>query len=155
VKQLRAAGVDTPVVGNITLQTKELPGLVGTSAASNIFYAAQIYFEGASTDPKISPDIAKFVKAYQAKFSQFPEQANAPGAYQAFMAINQALQQKNVVDAKTAADAIRAQKNLPVPGGTLRKWKDGYAVWDPTMIGLENGAWSVKTTYNAADLGGE
>lgn len=155
VKQLRAAGVTTPVVGNVTLQTQELPGLVGKSAANNIYYAAQVYFEGASTDPNISPDIKKFTEAYQAKFNKFPEQANAPGAYQAFMAINQALQQKDVVDAKSAADAIRAQKDLPVPGGTLSEWKDGYAVWDPTVIGLENGSWSVKKTYKAADLRAE
>ncbi|TWD75094.1 amino acid/amide ABC transporter substrate-binding protein (HAAT family) [Kribbella amoyensis] len=151
VKQLRAAGVDTPVVGNITLQTKELPGLVGKSAADRIYYAAQIYFEGTGTDPAID----KFVQAYQAKFGQFPEQANAPGAYQTFMAINQALQQDKVVDARTAADTIRGQTALPVPGGTLSQWKDGYAIWDPAVIGLEAGAWSVKKTYQAKNLLGE
>ena len=155
VKQLRAAGVDTPVVGNVTLQTQELPDLVGKSAASDIFYAAQIYFEGASTDPEISEDMQAFAEAYEAKFGQFPEQANAPGAYQAFMAINEALQQEDVVDAATAADAIRAQTDLPVPGGTLSEWRDGYAVWDPTIVGLQNGSWSVETTYSAADLRGE
>ena len=46
---------------------------------------------------------------YEAKFGTFPEQANGPGSYQALMAINEALQQEDVIDAASAAAAIRAQ----------------------------------------------
>ncbi|MDF5758078.1 ABC transporter substrate-binding protein [Spongiactinospora sp. TRM90649] len=155
VKQLRAAGVETPVVGNITLQTRELPKLVGPGQSNAIHYAAQVYFDGAGIDSAIDPAIAKFAEAYEKKFGQFPEQANAPGAYQTFMAVNEALQRKEVTDAKSAANAIRAQKGLKVPGGTLDSWKDGYAIWNPTIVGLNEGKFKRLIDYDATALRSE
>ena len=139
VKQLRAAGIKTPVIGNVTLQTRELPKIVGKAGSTNIYYSAQVYFEGANVDPKSSPAIDKFAKLYQKKFGLFPEQANGPGAYQAFWAISKALQKKNVTDAASAAAAIRAEKNLKVPGGTLVRWEGGHAIWNITIDGLNKG----------------
>jgi branched-chain amino acid transport system substrate-binding protein len=139
VKQLRAAGIDTPVLGNVTLQTRELPKLVGPAGSNDINYSAQVYFEGAGQDPKSDPAIDQFAKDYEAKFGNFPEQANGPGSYQALMAIAQALQKKDVTDAASAAAAIKAQTNVKVPGGTLVRWEDGHAIWNITIDGLQNG----------------
>jgi branched-chain amino acid transport system substrate-binding protein len=139
VKQLRAAGIDTPVLGNVTLQTRELPKLVGPAGSNDINYSAQVYFEGAGQDPKSDPAIDQFAKDYEAKFGNFLEQANGPGSYQALMAIAQALQKKDVTDAASAAAAIKAQANVKVPGGTLVRWEDGHAIWNITIDGLENG----------------
>jgi branched-chain amino acid transport system substrate-binding protein len=52
VKQLRAAGINTPVIGNVTLQTRELPKLVGKAGSHDVYFSAQVYFEGANQDPK-------------------------------------------------------------------------------------------------------
>lgn len=136
VKQLRAAGINTPVVGNVTLQTRDLPKIVGKAGSHDVYYSAQVYFEGANQDAKSSPAMNKFATLYQKKFGLFPEQANGPGAYQAFWAINKAIQQKNVVDAASAAAAIRAEKSVKVPGGTLVRWASGHAVWNITIDGL-------------------
>ena len=138
VKQLRAAGLDTPVLGNVTLQTRELPKLVGPAGSHDVFYSAQVYFEGANEDPESDPGMDEFATAYEKKFGNFPEQANGPGSYQALMAINEALQQENVVDAGSAAEAIRAQSNVEVPGGTLVRWEDGHAIWNITIDGLND-----------------
>ena len=139
VKQVRAAGINTPVLGNVTLQTRELPKTVGTAGSHDIYYAAQVYFEGANQDPKSSPAMDKFAREYQAKFHLFPEQANGPGSYQALWAVFHALQQKNVTDAGSAAAAIRAEKNVPIPGGTLVRWENGHAIWNITIDGLSKG----------------
>lgn len=139
VKQLRAAGIDTPVLGNVTLQTRELPKLVGKAGSTDIYYAAQVYFEGAGQDPESDPAMDKFAEDYEAKFGNFPEQANGPGSYQALMAINEALQEEDVTDAASAAAAIREQKNVKVPGGTLVRWEDGHAIWNITIDTLQNG----------------
>lgn len=139
VKQLREAGLRTPVLGNVTLQTRQLPEVVGPAGSDAIYYAAQIYFEGANRDPRSDPAMDAFATEYQARFGMFPEQANGPGSYQALMAINQALQRKDVVDAGSAAAAIRAQQAVDVPGGTLVRWEDGHAIWNITIDGLERG----------------
>ena len=136
VKQLRAAGINTPVIGNVTLQTRELPKIVGKKGSHDVYYSAQVYFEGANQDPASPPAMNKFATDYQKKFGLFPEQANGPGAYQAFWAIGKALRQKSVVDAASAAKAIRAQKNVPVPGGVLVRWQAGHAIWNITIDGL-------------------
>jgi branched-chain amino acid transport system substrate-binding protein len=136
VKQVRAAGLNTPVIGNVTLQTRDLQKIVGTSGSHDVYYSAQVYFEGANQDPKSAPAMNQFAKLYQKKFGLFPEQANGPGAYQAFWAISKALQQKNVTDAASAAAAIRAEKNVKVPGGTLVRWEGGHAIWNITIDGL-------------------
>jgi branched-chain amino acid transport system substrate-binding protein len=136
VKQLRAAGINTPVIGNVTLQTRELPKLVGKKGSKDVFYSAQVYFEGANVDPNSDPAIDRFATLYQKKFGLFPEQANGPGAYQALWAVSRALQKRNVVDAASAAKAIRAQRNIKVPGGVLVRWANGHAVWNITINGL-------------------
>ena len=136
VKQLRAAGINTPVIGNVTLQTRDLPKIVGKKGSHDVYYSAQVYFEGANQDPKSSPAMNRFATEYQKKFGLFPEQANGPGAYQAFWAIAKALRQKSVVDAASAAKAIRAEQNLPVPGGVLVRWQAGHAIWNITIDGL-------------------
>jgi branched-chain amino acid transport system substrate-binding protein len=152
VKQLRAAGVDTPVTGNVTLDTRELPKLVGTKGSSNIAYAVQVYFNGAGTDAKTDPGIVTFTEAYQEKFGHFPEQANAPESYQTFLAVSEALSKPEVKDASSAAAAIRAQTGVAVPGGSLVKWQDGYAIWDPHIVGIENGRFTDRATYKASEL---
>jgi branched-chain amino acid transport system substrate-binding protein len=139
VKQLRAAGVDTPVIGPPTLQTRELPKQLGADRSNDIYYATQVYFEGAGEDPQTDPGIDKFATAYEAKFGHFPEQVNGPEAYQALLAFNQVLQRKDVTDAGSAADGIRALKNVTVPGGTLVRMEDGHAIWNMTIAGLVDG----------------
>jgi branched-chain amino acid transport system substrate-binding protein len=136
VKQLRAAGLNTPVIGNVTLQTRDLQKIVGAAGSHDVYYSAQVYFEGANQDPKSSAAMNQFAKLYQKKFHLFPEQANGPGAYQAFWAIAQALKQKNVTDAASAAKAIAAEKKAKVPGGTLVRWQGGHAIWNITIDGL-------------------
>lgn len=156
VRQLRNAGVDSPVVGNVTLQTREMQELVGRNRLNDVYYAAQVYFNGAGVDPKTDPGIASFAERYEEKFGNFPEQANGPGSYQVFLAVNEALQQEDVTDAASAAEAIRAQENLEVPGGTLVRWQDGYAVWNPTIVGFTpDGEFEQVTTFDAAELSGE
>lgn len=150
VKQLRNAGVDTPVIGNVTLQTRELPKVVGANRLGDVAYAAQVYFNG----PDVDPEIMEFNEQYEEMFGNFPEQANGPGSFQTIMAVNEALQQDDVTDAGSAANAIRAQENLSVPGGTLVRWQDGYAVWNPVVVGFTaDGEFEELARFDAAELG--
>jgi branched-chain amino acid transport system substrate-binding protein len=135
VKQLRAAGIDTPVLGDTTIGTRDFPKLVGPAATKNVYYVTQVFYEGTAATG-VDPAIVKFDQEYQQMFGKFPEQGNAPNSFQSFNAILDALKQSGVTDAATAAAAINAQHNLPVPGGTLVDWHNGYAVWNGTIVGF-------------------
>jgi branched-chain amino acid transport system substrate-binding protein len=153
VKQLRSAGVDTPVIGNVTLDTRQLPKLAGKENAHDIAFAVQVYFNGAGKDARTDAGIEQFTELYQKKFGHFPEQANAPEAFQMVDAVTQVLNRKDVTDAGSAAAAIRAQTNVKVPGGRLVAWKNGYAIWNPHIVGLDDkGEFQGLATYDAAKL---
>ena len=150
VKQLRAAGITTPVLGDVTLDTRELIPLAGPSGVQNVYYCTIAYWVAAGQDPSTDSGLTKFADEYQAKFGHFPEQTNAPTAYLFFHAIFKALNQSGVKDAASAADAIRAQKDLQLPGAVLHSWVDGYAVWNGVIVGFTPaGAFTKVTEYQS------
>lgn len=59
MKQLRAAGLDTPVMDNLLLQTRELPKLVGPATRMTSPTRTQVYFE----PPAGIPDAADEIEA--------------------------------------------------------------------------------------------
>jgi branched-chain amino acid transport system substrate-binding protein len=136
VKQVRAAGITTPIIGDVTLDTRELPTLAGAAATKNVYYVTQVFWVGNGTGAGVSPAMVKFDKEYQSMFGKFPQQSNAPEAYQAFFAIAHALEQPGVTNAATAAAAINREHDLAGPGGTLIDWHNGYAVWDGQIVGF-------------------
>lgn len=148
VKQMRAAGLTTPVVGDVTLDTRDVIDLVGKSGLQDVYAVTIAYWVGAGKDSKTDPGMAKFAQEYQAKFGHFPEQTNAPTAYLFFLAVFKALNQSGVVDADSASRAINAQKDLQVAGVTLHRWANGHAVWNATVIGFTPvGDFTQVTTY--------
>jgi branched-chain amino acid transport system substrate-binding protein len=151
VKQLRAAGIKTPVLGDVTIDTRDFPALVGASGSQNVYCVTIAYWVGAGKDPQTDAAMNKFAQEYQAKFNQFPEQTNAPTAYLYFTAIAKALNQSGVIDADTAAKAIDAQKNLQLPGAVLHGWRNGYAVWNGTVVGFTpSGDFTKVTVYESS-----
>lgn len=151
VKQLRAAGIKTPVVGDVTMDTRDFADLVGKSGVQDCYAVTIAYWVGAGKDPKTDPGMNKFVQEYQAKFGHFPEQTNAPTAYLFFLAIFKALNQPGVIDADTASRAINAQKDLQVAGVVLHRWDNGHAVWNGTVIGFTPaGDFTQVTVYPSA-----
>lgn len=136
VKQLRAAGINTPVLGDVTLDTRDLLPLVPASGLQNVYFVTIAYWVGAGVDQNTDPGMVKFAQEFQAKFGKFPEQTNAPTAYLFFKAIFNALNQSGVTDADSAAKAINAETNLQLPGAVLHSWRNGYAVWNGVVVGF-------------------
>jgi branched-chain amino acid transport system substrate-binding protein len=153
VKQLRDAGITTPVVGDVTLDTRDLLPLTGAAGTQNVYYVTQVFWVGKGTSAGVSPAMVKFGQEYQSMFGKFPEQSNAPEAYQVFYAIADALKKPGVTDVASAATAINAETNLQVPGGTLIDWKNGYAVWNGTIVGFSPPGTFHKTTVIASQPG--
>lgn len=150
VKQLRAAGINTPVVGDVTLDTRDLLPLVPVSGLQNVYFVTIAYWVGAGQDQSTDPGLVKFTQEFQAKFGKFPEQTNAPTAYLFFKAIFNALNEAGVTDAASAAKAINAETNLQLPGAVLHSWRDGYAVWNGVVVGFTpTGQFTKVTEYQS------
>jgi branched-chain amino acid transport system substrate-binding protein len=148
VKQLRAAGINTPVLGDVTLDTGDLLPLVPVSGLKNVYFVTIAYWVAAGVDSSTDPALVKFAQEFQAKFGKFPEQTNAPTAYLFFKAIFSALNQPGVTDADSAAKAINAETDLQLPGGILHGWRNGYAVWNGVVVGFTpSGAFTKVTEY--------
>jgi len=150
IKQLRAAGINTPVVGDVTLDTRDLLPLVPVSGLQNVYFVTIAYWVGAGQDQSTDPGLVKFTQEFQAKFGSFPQQTNAPTAYLFFKAIFSALNQSGVTDAASAAKAINAETNVQLPGAVLHSWRDGYAVWNGVVVGFTpSGQFTKVTEYQS------
>jgi branched-chain amino acid transport system substrate-binding protein len=150
VKQLRAAGINTPVLGDVTLDTRDLLQLVPVAGLQNVYFVTIAYWVGAGVDQSTDPAMVKFAQEFQAKFGKFPEQTNAPTAYLFFKAIFTALNQSGVTDADSAAKAINAETSLQLPGALLHSWRNGYAVWNGVVVGFTpTGQFTKVTEYQS------
>jgi len=148
VKQLRAAGLATPVLGDTAMASRQFPETTGKTGIDNVYYCTVAYYEGAGIDSAVDPAMVKFTQEYQAKFGTFPEGANAPDGWLFFNAIAKALKQPNVNTVDAATRAINAEQGLVLPGNTLRRWTDGYAVWDGNIVSFTpTGEFRYVTVY--------
>ena len=133
IRQLRAAGVDLPILGNSTFSSKALPKVVGAKALRNVFYIGQGFYEGQN----LEPSVADLVKRYEAKYGTFPENLNVLPGYQGFLLLADALRKAGSVNAAKVAAALRSQTNFALPGSTLYRWENRYPIRSATVIGFD------------------
>ena len=135
LKQLRAAGIKTAVVGNSTFSSPTLPEVVGAEGLQNVYYVASAYFEGKDIDPGLK----KMIDAYQKKFATFPENSNSIVAYYAAYILADALKTAGSTNADGITKAILAQKDFKVPGAIFYEWKDRYPSVSAAVVGFDAG----------------
>ena len=140
IRQLRAAGVDLPILGNSTFSSKALPKVVGAKALRNVFYVGQGFYEGQN----LEPSVADLVKRYEAKYGTFPENLNVLPGYQGFLLLADALRKAGSVNAAKVATALRSQTNFALPGSTLYRWENRYPIRSATVIGFNSKGEFVK-----------
>ena len=133
IRQLRAAGVNLPILGNSTFSSKALPKVVGAKALSNVYYIAQGFYEGRNLDPAV----ADLVKRYEKKYGTFPENLNVLPGYQGMLLLADALRKAGSVDAAKISAALSSQTNVALPGSTLYRWKNRHPVRSATVIGFD------------------
>ncbi|MDE0253441.1 MAG: ABC transporter substrate-binding protein [Rhodospirillaceae bacterium] len=133
IRQLRAAGVTLPILGNSTFSSKALPKVVGAKALSNVYYIAQGFYEGRNLDPAV----ADLVKRYEKKYGTFPENLNVLPGYQGMLLLADALRKAGSVDAAKISAALSSQTNVALPGSTLYRWKNRHPVRSATVIGFD------------------
>jgi branched-chain amino acid transport system substrate-binding protein len=135
IKQLRDAGIETPVLGGSSYSSPDFPGVVGKTRMSQVYYASPVFYEGTKG---LDPDVAKIIDAYKAKFGKFPENNNFMEGYDSALLLLDGVKAAGSLDADKVAAAINAQQNVKLPGATLTKWVDRHTQRTLVIIGFDS-----------------
>jgi branched-chain amino acid transport system substrate-binding protein len=145
VKQLRAAGVDTPVMGtdgvdtSVTLKT-------GGSAVDGLTFTTFSF-------PSPGSDAEKFSKAYAAEYGDPPDGAYPALGYNAIAVMSAAVAKAGSTDPAKVADAI---KGLTVDGATgpIKYPEDGdhNPAVPLSVVTIENGKFTFVKDIDPTDV---
>jgi branched-chain amino acid transport system substrate-binding protein len=134
IKQLRQAGVQTPVLGSPGWASRDLPKVAGAANMRNVFYVGSVYFEGAG----LGPQVAKMEAAYKKMFGRPPDTHNAVLGYQAIYMLAQALKKAGSTDAAALAGAFKTLHNVKLGGSTIVGFPNNTAHRSVSVIGFTN-----------------
>lgn len=153
VKQLRAAGVDTPVVSDQALAHREFPKQVGARGVQDVYYVSQVYYEGAGYDADVDPVIAELTARYKKRYGAFPTSGNMVVNYAFFSVVVDALKRAGTTDAEAVSEELKATTDLEVPGATFERFEDGHGVWSAPIIGYRpDGRFQRAKVYTSTEL---
>lgn len=113
VKQLRAAGVNTPVISGDGFDTPLLIELGGEGANVDTYFATHTCLTSEKENVK------KFVTAYKAEYGKDPENAFAALGYDTMYLIADAIKRANSTDPKAIRDALAKTQNFAAVTGTI------------------------------------
>jgi branched-chain amino acid transport system substrate-binding protein len=118
IKQLRDAGLNTPVLGNSTYASPAFAEVVGADRLAGVYYTGASFYEGPTADPQA----LGFVEAYKKAYGAFPENSNAPAGYQGVLLLTDALAKAGTTDAAAVTAAIVEGKDIKVAGSLIYDW---------------------------------
>jgi branched-chain amino acid transport system substrate-binding protein len=134
IKQLRDAGVETPVLGDNSMSALDLPSVVGKERMSQVFYVASVFWEGKDADP----GVAKVLADYKAKFGKGPVTNNFMNGYYSATYVMEGIKAAGSTDADAVAKAMNEQADLEMPGATLTRWVDRNAQITLVVVGFDD-----------------
>jgi branched-chain amino acid transport system substrate-binding protein len=133
IRQLRAAGITLPVVGNQNFSTPALPATVGPIGLRNVFYVAQGFYEG----PRASPQARAFTQGYTQRFGSFPPNANALAGYEGMLILANALRRAGTTDPAPLAGALSSERDVPGTTSTIYRWTERHPERAAAVIGFD------------------
>jgi branched-chain amino acid transport system substrate-binding protein len=134
IKQLRDAGIETPVLGNNSYSSLAFPDVVGKTRMSQVYYASPVFWEGKTLDPAVQ----KVLDAYKAKFGKVPDNNNFMEGYDSALLLLDGVKQAGTLDADAVAKAINEETNVQLPGATLTRWVDRHTQRTLVIIGFDD-----------------
>ena len=147
VKQARELGMKQPILGGDGWDSPKLWDLGGDALKDT-------YISNHYSVENPAPEIQKFVKAYEAKYTAKPDSLAAL-AYDAAYILADSLKRAGSADAAKLRDAIAATKDFKGVTGNISINKDRDAVKPAAVLGLEPGekSFKFKTTTATARAG--
>ncbi len=113
IKQLRAAGVNTPVISGDGFDTPLLVELGGKGANIDTYFTTHASLT--SDEPKVK----KFVQAYKSEFKSVPENAFAALGYDTMYLIADAVKRAKSVNPSEIRNALAKTTNFKAVTGTI------------------------------------
>jgi branched-chain amino acid transport system substrate-binding protein len=113
VKQIRAAGINTPVISGDGFDTPLLTELGGKGANIDTYFTTHASLT--SEEPKVK----KFVQAYKSQFKTAPENAFAALGYDTMYLIADAVKRAKSADPSAIRNALAKTKNFKAVTGTI------------------------------------
>ena len=138
VKQLRAAGVNQPIVGGDGYDTPLLLG-IGGAAANDVYFSTHVYMAEDGTDA-----VKAFYAAYKAAYGRAPENAFAGLGYDAIGLVAQAIAKAGSADPAKIRATLATTENFAGITGTV-SYRPGSRIPDKgvAIIGVKDGRLSL------------
>ena len=143
VKQIRQAGITSPVIGGDGYDTPLLVE-VGGASANNVYFTTHALMDEKSG----SAAVKRFIAGYKKEYGKLPDNAFAALGYDTVYLIADAVRRAGGTDGKKIRDALAATKNLKTVTGTIT-YPAGVRVPTKgvTVIGVKD-----KKLFLAAEL---
>jgi branched-chain amino acid transport system substrate-binding protein len=138
VKQLRAAGVNQPIVGGDGYDTPLLLG-IGGAAANDVYFSTHVYMAEDGTDA-----VKAFYAAYKAAYGRAPENAFAGLGYDAVGLVAQAIAKAGAAEPTKIRATLATTENFAGITGTV-SYRPGSRIPDKSVaiIGVKDGRLSL------------
>jgi branched-chain amino acid transport system substrate-binding protein len=138
VKQLRAAGVNQPIVGGDGYDTPLLLG-IGGAAANDVYFSTHVYMAEDGTDA-----VKAFYAAYKAAYGRAPENAFAGLGYDAVGLVAQAIAKAGSAEPMKIRATLATTENFAGITGTV-SYRPGSRIPDKgvAIIGVKDGRLSL------------
>ena len=130
-KQARAMGFTAPLIGGDGWDSPQLM-VLGKEAVEGTYYSTHF----SKDDP--NPKVQKFVQLYSKKYHQSPD-ALAALAYDACLAMFEALRRSKSLQGEDIRDALKNIKNLEAVSGKINFDKNRNPIKSAVIIKIENG----------------
>jgi len=115
IKQIRQAGIRTPIVSGDGFDTPLIVSVPGPELADNVHFTTHAYVQPDS--PK--PEVQAFIKAYRAAYNRNPENAFAALGYDTLYLIVDAIRRAGSTDRAKIRDALAATRGFKGVTGTI------------------------------------
>lgn len=113
VRQIRAAGIKTPIVGGDGYDTELLVSIPGKDLADNIYFTTHVSLTSKT------PRVANFVQAYTKEYGRGPENAFAALGYDTFNLLLDAIRRAGKADPAAIKAALEKTRGFAAVTGTI------------------------------------
>jgi len=136
IHDIRAAGIDTPILGGDSYDDPELAKVLGPEYGNDIYFATHTFLDGVAGD-----NVGAWLEDYEAKEGEAPESALVTIGYDAVHVLAKAMEEAGSTDGAAMAKAMESVE-FDLLTGKL-SWSDAASGHEPSkeaaMVRLDGG----------------